>query len=136
MYLVDTSAWIEVFRKGSRLTVDDLVDDRDAILTCLPVVQEVLQGFDDERAFQIARTAMLALPCVEAPVTLALIERAVDLYRRTRRIGLTVRSSVDCLIAACAVGHHLTVVHHDRDFAAIAKVVALEHIDLAARRRR
>jgi predicted nucleic acid-binding protein len=136
VYLVDTSAWIEVFRKGSRITVDDLVDDRDAILTCLPVVQEVLQGFDDERAFQIARTAMLALPCVEVPVTLALTERAVDIYRRTRRIGLTVRSSVDCLIAACAARHHLTVVHRDRDFAAIAKVVPLEHIDIAARPRR
>ena len=79
---------------------------------------------------------MLALPCVEAPVTLALTERAVDIYRRTRRIGLTVRSSVDCLIAACAVRHHLTVVHRDRDFAAIAKVVALEHIDIASRPRR
>lgn len=136
MYLVDTSAWIEVFRKGSRITVDDLVEDRDAIVTCLPVIQEVLQGFDDERAFQIARTAMRALPCVEAPLTMALTERAVDIYRRTRRIGLTVRSSVDCLIAACAVRHHLTVVHHDRDFAAIAKVIALEHVDLAPRARR
>jgi predicted nucleic acid-binding protein len=136
VYLVDTSAWIEVFRKGTRITVDDLVDDRDAIVTCLPVIQDVLQGFDDERAFQIARTAMLALPCVEAPMTLALTERAVDIYRRTRRIGLTVRSSVDCLIAACAERHHLTVVHRDRDFAAVAKAVALEHIDIAARQRR
>jgi hypothetical protein len=133
VYLVDSSAWIEVFRKGSRITVDALVDDRDAILTCLPVIQEVLQGFDDERAFQIARAAMLALPCVEASTTWALTELAVDIYRRTRRVGLTVRSSVDCLIAACAVRHHLTVVHHDRDFAAIARVVALEHIDIARR---
>lgn len=136
MYLVDTSAWIEVFRKGSRITVDQLVDDRDDIVTCLPVIQEVLQGFHDERAFQIARTAMLALPCVEAPVTLALTERALDIYRRTRRVGLTVRSSVDCLIAACATRHHLTVVHHDRDFSTIAKVVALEDIDIAPRLRR
>ena len=135
MVLVDTSVWIEVFRRPSRLTLAAIAD-LEEIVTCLPVIQEVLQGFDDERAFQVARTAMLALPCVEAPLTLALTERAVDIYRRTRRIGLTVRSSVDCLVAACAARHHLTVVHHDRDFAAVAKVIALEHIDLASRPRR
>ena len=133
MYLVDTSAWIEVFRKGSRITVDTLVDDRDQIVTCPPVIQEVLQGFDDERAFRIARTAMLALPCVELPMTLPLIEQAVDIYRRTRRAGVTVRSSVDCIIAACASRHNLTVVHRDRDFEKIARVVALEHVDVARR---
>ncbi|HEY1302171.1 MAG TPA: PIN domain-containing protein [Vicinamibacterales bacterium] len=131
MYLVDTSAWIEVFRKGSRVTVDTLVDDRDQIVTCPPVIQEVLQGFDDERAFRIARTALLALPCVELPVTLPLIEQAVDIYRRARRAGVTVRSGVDCVIAACASRHNLTVVHRDRDFAHIARVLALQHVDIA-----
>ncbi|HKE83062.1 MAG TPA: PIN domain-containing protein [Vicinamibacterales bacterium] len=131
MYLVDTSAWIEVFRKGSRITVDTLVDDRDQIVTCPPVIQEVLQGFDDERAFRIARTAMLALPCVELPMTLSLIEQAVDIYRRARRAGVTVRSGVDCVIAACASRHNLTVVHRDRDFAHIAKGLALHHVDIA-----
>jgi len=52
----------------------------------------------DERAFQIARAAMLALPCVELPITLPIIESAVDVYRRARRAGVTVRSSVDCLV--------------------------------------
>jgi predicted nucleic acid-binding protein len=135
VYLVDTSAWIEIFRKGSRLTIDQMVDDRDQIVTCLPVIQEVLQGFHDERAFQIARTAMLALPCVELPITLPVIESAVDVYRRARRAGVTVRSSVDCLVAACAARHHLTVVHRDRNFAQIAKVVHLEHIDIGPRAR-
>ena len=86
MLLVDTSAWIEVFQRPSRITLDDVVDDRDRIVTCLPVVQAVLQGFDDERAFQVARTAMYyALPCVEAPLTSTLIDSAVDIYRRARR---------------------------------------------------
>ena len=50
------------------MTLDDITDDRDRIATCLPVIQEVLQGFDDERAFRIAQSAMYALPCVEAPL--------------------------------------------------------------------
>ena len=97
------------------------------------MIQEVLQGFDDERAFRIARTAMLALPCVELPMSLSLIEHAVDIYRRARRAGVTVRSSIDCLVAACASRHNLTVVHKDRDFPQIARVVAIEQIDLTRR---
>lgn len=139
MDLVDTSAWIELFRRGSVVSLDDIVTDRDQIVTCLPVLQEVLQGFDDERAFQIAQTAMYALPCAEAALTRPLVEEAVDLYRRARRAGLTVRSSVDCLIAACALRHGLTVVHCDRDYPNLAGVVPLSQRDirpLIAKRRR
>jgi len=133
--LVDTSAWIEVFRRPARITLDEIVDDRDRIVTCLPVVQEVLQGFDDEQAFAIARTAMDALPCVDAPLTPAVVDAAIDLYRRARRAGVTVRSSVDCLVAASAIRHHLTVVHHDRDYAAIARVAPLEQVNISPRLR-
>jgi predicted nucleic acid-binding protein len=130
--LVDTSAWIEVFRRPQRLTLDQMVDDRDRIVTCLPIVQEVLQGFDDERAFRIAHTAMHALPCVDSPLPAAAIDAAVDLYRRARRAGVTVRSSVDCLIAAIASRHHLIVVHGDRDFARLASLAPFEQRDIAA----
>jgi predicted nucleic acid-binding protein len=43
-----------------------------------------------------------------------------------RRGGLTVRSSIDCLIAACSMRHDLEVLHRDRDFAALAGVTALK----------
>ena len=94
-------------------------------MTCLPVVQEVLQGFRDENAFRIARDAMRALPIVESPLDLDIVEEAVDLYRRARRAGLTIRSSVDCLIATCAIRHDLEVIHRDRDFEALASVSSL-----------
>ena len=137
--LVDTSAWIEVFRRPSLITLDDIAPDRDAIVTCLPVIQEVLQGFADDRAMQIAYTAMTALPCVESPLGRPVFDRAIDIYRQARRAGITVRSSVDCLIAACAARHNLTVVHCDRDYSTIAQVITLAQIDLSslvARRRR
>jgi predicted nucleic acid-binding protein len=123
--LVDTSVWIEVFRPRPRLRIDDLVDFDD-VVTCLPVVQEVLQGFRDERAYAIARESMLALPVVESPMQVAVFEEAAALYRGARRAGVTVRSGVDCLIAACAIRHRLTVLHHDRDFDLLAKVAPLE----------
>ena len=121
MVLVDTSAWIEVFRKPARLVLEEVVE-LDEVVTCLPVVQEVLQGFAGESAFRTARGAMLALPCVESPLDDAAFLEAVDLYRRARRAGITVRSGVDCLIAVCAIRHGLTVLHNDRDYAAIARI--------------
>ena len=73
------------------------------------------EGFDDERAFRIAQSAMYALPCVEAPLGRAVVDSAVDLFRGARRAGVTVRSGTDCLIAACAVRHGFIVAHCDRD---------------------
>lgn len=133
MELVDTSAWIEVFRRGSKVTLDELVQDRDRVVTCLPVLQEVLQGFDDERAFVIAQSAFNALPCLDSPLTGAVFDRAIDLYRRLRRAGITPRSSTDCLIAASALRHGATVVHYDRDFTAMAPVVGLRERNVAGR---
>ena len=130
MPLVDTSAWIEVFRRAAVVSLDDIVEDRDAVVTCLPVIQEVLQGFDDERAFRIAQEAMFALPCLEAPLGRLVFDSAVDLYRRARRAGFTVRSSTDCLIAACALRHGLRVVHCDRDYANLARVAPLNQTNI------
>lgn len=125
MLLVDTSVWVEVFRRPSPLSPADAFEIDDAV-TCLPVIQEVLQGFRDERAFLVAREAMYAMPVVGSPITAAIVDRAVDLYRSARRAGFTMRSSADCLIAACALTHSLPVLHHDRDFDLLAKVSPLE----------
>jgi hypothetical protein len=122
--LVDTSAWVEVFRKPARLDLDD-IGGLDEVVTCLPVVQEVLQGFRDEAAFRVAREAMLALPCVESPLRQERFEEAVALYRAARRAGFTVRSGVDCLIAACAIRHGLTVLHREGDYPVLARVSPL-----------
>lgn len=100
--------------------------DLDDVVTTLPVVQEVLQGFRDERAYAIARDAMLALPILESPLTAGVFVEAAQLYRSARRAGLTVRSGVDCVIAACALRHNATVLHRDRDYDAIARVSPLE----------
>ena len=131
MLLVDTSVWIEVFRKPSRFQFDD-IGGLDEVVTCLPVLQEVLQGFRNEPAFLVAREAMRAMPCVESPLPQARFEEAAGLYRVARRAGFTVRSGVDCLIAVCAMRHGLTVLHRDRDFATLAHVSTLLQRNLSA----
>jgi len=125
MLLVDTSVWIEVFRKPAGVRLDRVVDFDD-VVTCLPVLQEVLQGFRNEQAFQAAREAMYALPTIASPMPQQIFDSAIDLYRRARRAGYTVRSGVDCLIAACAIAHSMPVLHKDRDFDLLAKISTLE----------
>ena len=124
MVLVDTSVWIEAFRARAPLHLESLVDF-DEVVTCLPVIQEVLQGFRDEQAFRVARDSMFSLPVVESPLSREVVEEAIGLFRTARRQGLTVRSSVDCIIAACALRHGLTVLHRDRDYSTLAKISAL-----------
>jgi predicted nucleic acid-binding protein len=124
MVLVDTSVWIEYFRPTRPLALEGLVD-LDDVVTCLPVVQEVLQGFRIETAFRTAREAMLNFPIVESPLRLDVVEEAVGLYRTARQQGLTIRSSVDCLIAVCALRNDLEVLHRDRDYDMLARVSRL-----------
>lgn len=122
--LVDTSVWIEAFANPARIDLEAVVDI-DEIVTCLPVYQEVLQGFRDEFAFRRARSALAAFPMLESPLDQATVDEAVSLYRIARRGGLTIRSSVDCLIAACALRSNVEILHLDRDFDLLAKVAPL-----------
>ena len=125
MYLVDSSVWIETFRKEHPLKIELRVE-LEEIVTCLPVIQEVLQGFREEGAFRIAKDAMFAFPIVESPLTQQVYFEAVQLYRSARRSGVTVRSGVDCLIAICALRNGLTVIHKDRDYTSLAEICALD----------
>lgn len=124
MILVDTSVWIELFRARRPLDLEAVLDFEE-VATCLPVVQEVLQGIGEERAFRLARDAMLAMPMIESPLAQPVFLEAADLYRSARRAGVTVRSSVDCLIAACAIRHDCEVLHRDRDYAGLARISPL-----------
>jgi predicted nucleic acid-binding protein len=125
VWLVDTSVWVEVFARPPRLRLEDELP-LDEVVTALPIVQEVLQGLRDERAFRVARDSMLAFQIVEPQMRADLFIEAAQLYRTARRAGFTVRSSVDCLIAACAVRNHVGVLHSDRDFDALARIAPLE----------
>ena len=130
MVLVDTSVWVEVFARPARVDLATLVD-LDEIVTTLPVIQEVLQGFRDEHAYRLAREALFSFPVADNPLPAERFEEAAQLFRLTRRAGKTIRSSVDCLIAATAIAHRLTVLHRDRDFTALSSVSVLQHRNTA-----
>ena len=125
MILVDTSVWVEVFRKQRPLDLESLVAF-DELVVCLPIVQEILQGIGDEARYRVARDALLSMPIIESPMEDDLFVEAAQLFRAARRAGPTVRSGVDCVIAACAIRHDVTILHNNRDFTALATVSALK----------
>ena len=126
MILVDTSVWIELIagRKGVTATEEDLSN----FVTCGPVVQEILQGLRPGPASEAFREAFLAIPVLSDPIPLALYLSAAEIYRQGRRKGITIRSSVDCLIAAIAIRNAVPVWHRDRDFEAIGRFTSLETV--------
>jgi predicted nucleic acid-binding protein len=127
MILVDTSVWIEILNEklGERVSADHLLQ----FVTCGPIVQEVLQGLRESPVTDGLRESFLTIPRLGDPLPVGLFLEAAEIYRRGRRKGYTIRSSVDCLIAAIAIENRVPVYHKDRDFTAIARYTGLETLD-------
>ena len=123
MILVDTSVWIELLngRLGSKISERELLQ----FCTCGPVLQEVLQGVRNHPTEEHFRQIFLALPFLGDPLPSSMFMFAADIYRTGRRKAFTIRSSIDCLIAAIALENRVMVWHRDRDFDSIAKYTNL-----------
>lgn len=94
-----------------------------APLAILPaVLQEVLQGARDEAQFERLRTLLAALPCLRVGDAASTAVQAAALYRRSIAAGYTIRSPVDCLIAASCIELDALLLHRDRDFDHLAAV--------------
>jgi len=122
--LVDTSIWIELLngRLGSRLAEPQLLQFR----ICGPVIQEVLQGLRDDPASDKFRKQFLSIPMFNDPLQTSTFIFASEIYRLGRQKGFTIRSAIDCLIAAIAIENRATVWHRDRDYERIAKYTSLQ----------
>jgi predicted nucleic acid-binding protein len=129
LLLLDTSVWIEAFKKGASFRLESICSPEQIVMV-LPVYQEVLQGIKDENAFRKASLALRNSRFVENPMTAELFDEAIALYRLSRKQGLTVRSSVDCLIAAAAIRNGLILLHKDRDYASLARISNLQQRQL------
>jgi predicted nucleic acid-binding protein len=119
LVIVDTSVWIKAFSPHGKRVLN--VERLNEVATCPPIIQEVLQGIRYDHHHSTIKQAFLAFPQLESPMNQDVFLLASDLYRSGRKRGLTIRSSVDCLIAAICIKHRTPIVHHDRDFDVLAR---------------
>ena len=127
MILVDSSVWIDFFRGAStpqvdaldRLLGDEFVAIGDLMMT------EVLQGFSSDRDFHKAHKLLGALDLVEIGGRDVMIEAARN-FRELRGKGLTIRKTIDTLIATRCIVSGYRLLYSDRDFDPCVQHLGLE----------
>ncbi len=128
MILVDSSVWIDLFREKSDPRTDFLIGrlgTRDVAIPDL-VLTEVLQGFTRRKDFDKARRLFEAFPLVDTAGA-SVVVRAAENYRLLKTKGVTIRSTIDTLIATrCLLDGH-ALLYSDRDFDPF-----VEHLGLRA----
>ena len=126
--LIDTSAWIDYLRGAdtatTRLVRKILLDPDNEVLSCEPIAMELLAGAGDESRFRKLEMLVNGLASLGVD-SWADFRDAARLFRAARASGETIRSLTDCLIAAIAMNHDVTVLHKDRDLDVIARIAGL-----------
>ena len=132
MILVDSSVWIDYFRGTTTPQADRL----DELLGAVPlavgdlILTEVLQGFGSDREFNEARRLMSALELVNLGGLDVAIEAARN-YRKLRELGVTVRKTIDTVIATRCIVNGMQLLHSDRDFDAFEQHLGLQCVPCA-----
>jgi predicted nucleic acid-binding protein len=117
MILVDSSVWIEYFR-GTKTPETDRLD---ALLGVEPVatgdlvLAEFLQGFSSDQDFNQGNKLLTSLPIIELLGADIAIQAARN-FRVLRGLGITIRKTIDTLIATSCIENQLTLLYSDTDF--------------------
>ena len=117
MILVDSSVWIDYFRSADTAQVGllDSLFGRSPVAVGDLIAAEVLQGVRDQRQFRLVKRVFESFEHIDlAGYDLAV--KASENYRRLRARGITIRKTIDTLIATRCIEDGLTLLHADRDF--------------------
>ena len=126
MVIVDSSVWIDYLSEidnAQTVWLDRALSERRVGLTDL-ILCEVLQGIRDDATFRRVKQKLLQFAVFDS-VGAELAMTSAENYRLLRARGITVRKTIDCLIATfCMEGGH-TLLHNDRDFEPFEKHLGL-----------
>ena len=117
MLVADSSVWIDFFGGKTTRTTDrlDSALGANTVLLIDVIVTEVLQGVRDDRQFTQLVRLFDKLPLLQTGGFPIAIEAASN-YRRLRLLGMTVRKTIDTLIATNCIAARLPLLYDDRDF--------------------
>ena len=129
MILADTSALID-FLKGSK--TESCEKFKNILQQGIPfginsfIFQEVLQGAKSEKEYRLLRQYLETQRFYHPKDPIEFFAKAARIYFKCRKKGVTIRSTIDCIIAQTAIEHDLFLLHNDTDFDAMATIVPLK----------
>jgi predicted nucleic acid-binding protein len=129
LILVDSSVWIDYFNGANTRQSEKL----DGLLAREPlaigdlILTEVLQGFTAERDFKRVRRMLTSLTVVDLAGPEIAVQAAIN-FRRLRARGVTVRKTVDTIIATRCIESGFDLLHDDRDFDPFTKYLGLRSV--------
>ncbi len=128
MILVDTSVLIDLFKGASNGPANRM---REVLGHHIPfgitsvIYQEVLQGAKSEKEYNLLRDYLSSQRFFHPQDAVKTYEDAARIYFSCRKKGVTIRSTIDCLIAQIALEQDLALLHNDRDFDAMVPIIKL-----------
>jgi predicted nucleic acid-binding protein len=129
LIVVDSSVWVDYFKGNITEQTEKLDDLLSSELLAIGdlILAEVLQGFSDERSFNRAREVLVSLVVLELGGQRIAIQAARN-FRILRSRGVTVRKTIDTIIATRCIEDGHSLLHSDRDFDAFEKYLGLHVI--------
>jgi predicted nucleic acid-binding protein len=130
MILVDSSVWIDYFN-GQKTAQTDWLDSALGDIPILMgdlILTEVLQGFQDDKDFQIARNFLFSIPFMPMVGQQLAIESAIN-YRFLRKKGVTVRKTIVVMIGTFCLHYDLPFLYRDKDFDPMVKFLKLKIVE-------
>ena len=128
MIVVDRSVWFAYFTGNETPEADNLDSllGQELIAIGDLVLTEVLQGFRADKDFRKARDLLLSFHVVNMLDTTIALKSAAN-FRALRKLGLTVRKTVDSIIATYCIENRLPLLHSDKDFQPFHKYLNLKN---------
>lgn len=126
MILVDTSVWIEYLTRPyseASQRMDDLFGRQEIVLGDL-IMTEVLQGTREGRELRLVEAALATFRIVDL-CGAAIAAKAAANYRFLRRRGITIRGTIDVVIATWCIENGAGLLHNDRDFDPLERELGL-----------
>jgi predicted nucleic acid-binding protein len=122
--IVDSSVWIDSFNPKrntpEKEILKQIILNDYPIYLCPIIYQEVLQGIKEDKIFEEIKHILQQYKMININL-MEVTNYAIHLYRHLRKKGITIRKSVDCLIASYAILGDMYLLHNDSDFTQIAK---------------
>jgi predicted nucleic acid-binding protein len=127
MIVADTSAWIDYLRGIDAPHTNSLDDElqNNRIITGDLIIAEILQGFRNEKDYLEARNIMEALEYRDF-VGRDIALKATQNFRKLRTRGITVRKTIDVIIATFCIENNFPLIHNDRDFDPMEQYLGLK----------